>query len=206
MLDLLLVPIAVTYLIVVGVLFIYGLNFFYLTYLAWKRGAERLESPPMSVWPRVTVQLPIYNELYVAERLIDAVARLDYPTHLLDIQVLDDSTDETTEVVRRVVERLRARGIEICHLRRQNRSGFKAGALAHGLLTARGEFLAMFDADFIPPPDFLKRTLPYFQNPCIAFIQTRWGHVNRDYSFLTFLQSLAIDAHFMVEQCADRKS
>lgn len=202
MLDLLLVPIAVTYLIVVGVLFIYGLNFFYLTYLAWKRGAERLESPPMSVWPRVTVQLPIYNELYVAERLIDAVARLDYPTHLLDIQVLDDSTDETTEVVRRAVERLRARGIEIRHLRRQNRSGFKAGALAHGLLTARGEFLAMFDADFIPPPDFLKRTLPYFQNPCIAFIQTRWGHVNRDYSFLTFLQSLAIDAHFMVEQCA----
>ncbi len=202
MLDLFLVPIAVIYLMVIGMLFIYGLNFFYLTYLAWKRGKEHLESPPMSVWPRVTIQLPIYNELYVAERLIDAVARLDYPTPLLEIQVLDDSTDETTEVVRRAVERLRARGIEIYHLHRQNRSGFKAGALAHGLLTARREFLALFDADFIPPPDFLKRTLPYFQNPRIAFIQTRWGHVNRDYSFLTLLQSLAIDAHFMVEQSA----
>lgn len=202
MLDLFLVPIAVTYLIVVGLLFIYGLNFFYLTCLAWKRRDEHLRPPPMSVWPRVTVQLPIYNELYVAERLIEAAARLDYPAHLLEIQVLDDSTDETAQVVRSAVERLRRRGVEIYHLHRQIRNGFKAGALANGLLTARGEFLALFDADFIPPTDFLKRTLPHFQNPRLAFIQTRWGHVNRDYSFLTVLQSLTIDAHFMVEQFA----
>jgi cellulose synthase/poly-beta-1,6-N-acetylglucosamine synthase-like glycosyltransferase len=156
----------------------------------------------MHAWPHVTVQLPIYNELYVAERLINAVARLDYPADLLEIQVLDDSTDETVEVVHRTVGRLRAGGVNIVHLHRTHRGGFKAGALAEGLACAHGEFLAIFDADFVPPPDFLKWTLPYFQNPRIAFVQTRWGHVNRDYSFLTFLQSLTLDAHFVIEQFA----
>ncbi len=202
MLDLLFVPTALIYLVVVGLLFVYGINFFYLTYLTWRNRRVCLDTPRLMEWPAVTVQLPIYNELYVAERLIDAAARLEYPAHLIDIQVLDDSTDETMELARHAVERLQARGMNIAHLHRTQRTGFKAGALAEGLTRARGEFLAIFDADFVPPPDFLKRTLPHFQNPHIAFIQTRWGHLNREYSFLTFLQSLAIDAHFMVEQFA----
>lgn len=202
MADLLFVPIAVIYLAIVMMLFIYGINFFYLCYLTWRNRNVRDEMPALADLPRVTVQLPIYNELYVAERLIHAAAQLDYPADLLEIQVLDDSTDETMQVVRCAVERWRSRGVNVFHLHRQDRQGFKAGALARGLENARGEFLAFFDADFIPPPDFLKRTLPYFQSPRVAFVQARWGHVNRDYSFLTFLQSLAIDAHFMVEQFA----
>lgn len=202
MLDLLFVPITVIYLAVVMILFIYGINFFYLCYLTWQNRNVRETLPLLADFPRVTVQLPIYNELYVAERLINAAARLDYPAHLLEIQVLDDSCDETAELVRSSVERWRARGVDICQLHRNDRQGFKAGALARGLEQARGEFLALFDADFIPSPDFLKRTLPHFQNPRVAFVQARWGHVNRDYSLLTFLQSLAIDAHFMVEQFA----
>jgi cellulose synthase/poly-beta-1,6-N-acetylglucosamine synthase-like glycosyltransferase len=158
--------------------------------------------PALTRLPRVTVQLPIYNELYVAERLINAVARLDYPADRLEIQVLDDSTDETVEIVRALVERLRANGSAIEQLRRAERAGFKAGALAYGMAQARGEFIAIFDADFVPPRDFLKRTLPYFANSRIAFIQARWGHINRDYSLLTLLQSLIVDAHFMVEQFA----
>jgi len=202
MLNFLFVPIVILYFGVVGSLFIYGINFFYLTYLAWRKRGVRVDPPPLTTWPRVTVQLPIYNELYVAERLIEAAGRLDYPPHRLEIQVLDDSTDETVALVRGAVERLRARGLDIVHLHRAHREGFKAGALAAGLARARGEFLAIFDADFIPPSDFLRRTLSHFQSPRVAFVQTRWGYVNRDYSLLTYLQSLAIDAHFVVEQFA----
>lgn len=206
MLDLLLIPIAVLYLAVVVALFIYGVNFFYLTYLAWRKRDRRPAVAPLSQLPHVTVQLPIFNELYVADRLIDAVAKLDYPADRLEIQVLDDSTDETIQVVQCAVERWHDRGIRIEQIRRTKRVGYKAGALANGLIHARGEFLAIFDADFIPSPDFLKRTLPHFQNPRVAFIQTRWGHVNRDYSLFTLLQALAIDAHFMVEQFARSQS
>ncbi len=202
MLDLLLVPVTVLYLAVICALFIYGINFFFLSFRAWRDRRPPTPPPPVAQWPRVTVQLPIYNELYVAERLIEAVARLDYPAELLDIQVLDDSTDETVEITRCAVERLRQNGVPIAQLRRPNREGFKAGALAYGLTRASGEFIAIFDADFIPGPDFLKRTIPYFQDRTVAFIQTRWGHVNRDYTLFTYLQSLAIDAHFMVEQFA----
>lgn len=202
MFDLLFVPIAVTYLAIVMMLFIYGVNFFYLCYLTWQNRNVGDLHPSLDDLPHVTVQLPIYNELYVAERLINAAARLDYPAHLLEIQVLDDSNDETAELVRSAVDRWRARGVNICHVHRHDRLGFKAGALAHGFEQAHGEFFALFDADFIPATDFLNRTLPHFQNPRVAFVQARWGHVNRDYSFLTFLQSLAIDAHFMVEQFA----
>jgi len=200
MLDLLLVPIAVIYLAVVLMLFAYGINFFYLCWLAWHHKNQRDETPALTDLPRVTIQLPIYNELYVAERLINAAARLDYPAPLLEIQALDDSTDETVELVRATVERWRARGVNIAQLHRENRAGYKAGALANGLKQARGEFIAFFDADFVPSPDFLKRTLPHFQNPRVAFVQTRWDHLNRDYSFLTQLQALSIDAHFAVEQ------
>jgi cellulose synthase/poly-beta-1,6-N-acetylglucosamine synthase-like glycosyltransferase len=152
--------------------------------------------------PYVTVQLPIYNELYVAERLIEAAAALDYPRDRLEIQVLDDSTDETVSLVAGTVGRIQSQGIDIHHLHRVERHGYKAGALADGLQTAKGEFIAIFDADFIPNPDFLKRILPYFDHERIAFVQGRWGHLNSGYSLLTFLQSLSLDAHFAVEQLA----
>jgi cellulose synthase/poly-beta-1,6-N-acetylglucosamine synthase-like glycosyltransferase len=202
MFDLLFIPIALIYLLVVGTLFIYGVNFFYLTYIALRYRKAGPALPPLPSLPAVTVQLPIYNELYVAERLIAAAAALDYPPELLEIQVLDDSTDETTALVANQVSRLRRQGLDIQHLHRKDRTGYKAGALANGLAHARGEFIAIFDADFVPNPDFLRRTIPHFNQPQVAFVQARWGHINRDYSLLTFLQSLAIDAHFMVEQFA----
>lgn len=206
MLELLFVPTAILYLLVVMLLFVYGMNFFYLTTIAWRRQNIALSTPTIVQWPRVTVQLPIFNELYVAERLIRAAAALDYPAELLEIQALDDSSDETLGLVAHEVEAARARGINVVHLHRTVRSGFKAGALANGLAQSNGQFLAIFDADFIPPPDYLRRTLPHFADQRAAFIQTRWGHVNRSYSLLTFLQSLAIDAHFMVEQFARSQS
>jgi cellulose synthase/poly-beta-1,6-N-acetylglucosamine synthase-like glycosyltransferase len=200
--NLLFLPVAFVYVVVVVVLSFYGFNYIYLTILAWRRRGERLLAPRMTSWPRVTVQLPIFNELYVTERIIDAAGQFDYPHDLLQIQVLDDSTDETTAIARRAVDRLAREGLDIALIHRSDRTGFKAGALAEGLHRTKGEFVAIFDADFIPPSDFLKQTLPYFQDPHIAFVQTRWGHLNRDYSVLTFLQSLGLDAHFMVEQFA----
>lgn len=202
MLDLLFIPAAILYLLVVCMLFIYGLNFLYLTQLTIRKQNQRLEPPHMDAYPFVTVQLPIYNEMYVARRLIEAAAQLDYPRHLLEIQVLDDSTDETVNIIQDLIECLRAQGVNIILLHRENRTGFKAGALAAGFACSKGEFLAIFDADFLPPADFLKRTVPYFKDPQVGFVQTRWGHINRDYSVLTRLQSLAIDAHFTVEQFA----
>ncbi|GAB4580077.1 MAG: glycosyltransferase family 2 protein [Anaerolineales bacterium] len=200
--DSLLIPIAILYLLVVGCLFVYGVNFFYMTYLSIRLKPPLPPDLPEE-WPRVTVQLPVFNELYVAERLIEAAAGLEYPRERLEIQVLDDSTDETVELVARSVEAARARGIQIMHVHRDNRKGFKAGALAEGLQTATGEYIAIFDADFIPPPDFLRRTVPFLLHDAnLAFVQGRWGHVNRDYSFLTALQALSIDAHFMIEQSA----
>ena len=202
MTEILLIPVAILYLLVVGCLFVYGINFFYMTYLSVHHKPPAAPASP-DQWPPVTVQLPIYNELYVAERLIEATSRLDYPADLLESQVLDDSTDETVDVARAAVEAARLRGINILHLRRDNRKGFKAGALGEGLAQASGEYIAIFDSDFIPPPDFLRKTVPYlYHDSRLAFVQARWGHVNREYSFLTFLQSLSIDAHFMVEQFA----
>ena len=145
------------------------------------------------------MQLPIYNELYVAERVIDAAANLDYPIDKLQIQVLDDSTDETVQIVKTAVSRHQSRGINIQHICRTDRSGYKAGALQAGTRSATGDFIAMFDADFVPTPDFLRRVLPQFR-PEDAFVQARWGHLNRSYSLLTALQGISIDAHFMVEQ------
>ncbi|MFO7536893.1 MAG: glycosyltransferase [Chloroflexota bacterium] len=201
--DWLLIPLALLYFLVVGVLFIYGINFFYLTYQTWHRPAGMAVPPPPteSEWPHVTVQLPLYNELYVAERIIDAAARLDYPAGRLEIQVLDDSTDETAAIVAAAVTRWQAKGVNIHHLHRQNRQGFKAGALQAGLLRTEGELIAIFDADFVPQVDYLRRIVPYF-TPETAFVQARWGHLNRSYSLLTRLQAVAIDAHFVVEQFA----
>ena len=150
--------------------------------------------------PIVTIQLPIYNELYVVERLIDAVANFDWPIEKLEIQVLDDSNDETVEIIANKVKEWREKGIDIIHVIRPNREGFKAGALAYGMDLLRGEYIAIFDADFVPEPDFLNRTIPYFEDDRIGVVQTRWGHLNKDYSILTKLQAFALDAHFKIEQ------
>src|SRR5713101_2403165 len=175
-------------------LLVYGLNAYVMIALHWwTRRSARAALPPADppVWPLVTVQLPLYNERYVAGRLLEAAGTLDYPADRLEIQVVDDTT-----------QRLRARGVNVVHVRRTDRTGFKAGALASGLVSARGEFVAIFDADFVPPPEFLRRTIPHFADARVAVVQTRWGHLNRDFSVLTVAQSLGIDGHFGVEQVA----
>ena len=150
-------------------------------------------------WPSVTVQLPLYNERYVAERAIRALAALEYPKDLLEVQVLDDSTDSTSEVVTRVVSELRQRGVHIHHIRRMTRTGFKAGALADGLVTASGDLIAIFDADFIPHPDFLLQIVGEFDHADVGMVQARWSHINEDHSLLTKTQALQLDAHFTLE-------
>ncbi len=163
--------------------------------------------PPREKYePLVTVQLPIFNEKYVVERLLEATSQLNYPKEKLEIQLLDDSTDETTNIILKKIESLRPLGLDIKLIHRENRLGFKAGALDHGLHSAKGEFIVIFDADFIPQPDFLQHTLPYFSDPCIGVVQTRWGHLNRDYSLLTQLQAFGLDAHFSIEQTARNAS
>jgi cellulose synthase/poly-beta-1,6-N-acetylglucosamine synthase-like glycosyltransferase len=193
----------VPYFLVLFVLAIYGLHRYWLVYDYYKY-AKNVPGPPPEVtsWPRVTVQLPIFNERYVIERLVDAVARFDYPHELLDIQVLDDSTDETQQVARGCVDRYAAQGLPISYIHRTNREGYKAGALENGLKTAAGEFIVIFDADFIPEPDFLRRTLPYLQNPQIGMVQARWTYLNRDYSLLTQVETILLDGHFVIEHGA----
>ena len=186
-------------------LLLYGLNAYVMIALHWRASRRRqaLPAPPdVSVWPLVTVQLPVYNERYVARRLLQAAANLDYPADRLEIQVLDDSTDDTKHIVAEMVQRLQAGGVDITHVHRAERTGFKAGALAAGLTKARGELVAIFDADFVPPRDFLRRTIPHFAESRVAVVQTRWGHLNPDFSLLTRAQSLGIDGHFGVEQTA----
>lgn len=150
--------------------------------------------------PFITIQLPVYNELYVMKRLLDNIALLDYPKNKLEIQVLDDSTDESIKKTLKQIEQLKAKGLDIVHIHRLDRQGFKAGALKEGLAIAKGEFIAIFDADFLPKSDWLKQTVPYFKNPKIGVVQTRWGHINRNYSLLTQIQAFALDFHFTMEQ------
>lgn len=202
MFDFMLILFGILYAGIIVLLFAYSANSFYLIYLSWRNQFPQAASSPPTKWPEVTVQLPIYNEQYVVERLIKASTNLDYPKDLLEIQVLDDSTDETREIVKNSVNTKRLSGIDISLIHREKRIGYKAGALAHGLKSARGDYIVLFDADFIPPPDFLRKTIPYFQDPGIAFVQTRWGHLNRDYSLVTHLQALTLDAHFMIDQHA----
>ena len=152
--------------------------------------------------PFVTVQLPVYNEKYVVDRLVNAVANLNYPRDCFEVQVLDDSTDETQEIAQNAVDRASLRGLDIHYLHRNNREGFKAGALAEGLMKARGELIAIFDADFVPPSDFLSRVLVPFHDPRVGMVQGRWGHLNRDYSLLTRVQAMFLDAHFILEHGA----
>ena len=150
--------------------------------------------------PYVTIQLPVYNEEYVMERLLANIAKIEYPKSKLEIQVLDDSTDDTVHDTAERIKVLQESGLDIQHIRRENRQGFKAGALKEGLLTAKGDFIAIFDADFLPDPDWLKKTVIYFKDEEIGVVQTRWGHINRDYSTLTKIQAFALDAHFTLEQ------
>lgn len=150
--------------------------------------------------PFVTIQLPVYNELYVMKRLLKNIAKLEYPNDKLEIQVLDDSTDESIETTAKHIKKIQEKGIDIQHIRRTNRKGFKAGALKEGLKTAKGEFIAIFDADFLPKKDWLLQTIPYFKDDKIGVVQTRWGHINRNYSTLTKIQAFALDAHFTLEQ------
>jgi cellulose synthase/poly-beta-1,6-N-acetylglucosamine synthase-like glycosyltransferase len=188
------------YFVVMVILATYGLHRYTLVYNYFKHRQNVPGPPPeISAWPKVTVQLPIYNERYVIERLVEAVAQFDYPREMLEIQVLDDSTDETQAVARNCVKRHRALGVPITYLHRDNRQGFKAGALQEGLKTATGEFVAIFDADFIPPADFLRRTVPYFLEPKLAMIQTRWSYINRNYSALTEVEAILLDGHFAIE-------
>ncbi len=183
---------------------IFGLHRYYLVYL-YKRGMRQEDLPkqqPCAGLPRVTVQLPVYNEMYVTERLIRAVCRIDYPRDLLEIQILDDSTDDTSSIAKQCASELRSLGFDIKRVARESREGYKAGALAAGLAEARGELVAIFDADFVPPANFLKKTVPAFSDSQVGIVQTRWGHLNRDYSLLTKAQSVLLDGHFMIEQTA----
>ena len=201
------IAVIVAYGLVLLVLSVYGSHRYFMAYLYYRHKYNlptprgRFETPP-----RVTVQLPVYNEMNVVERLIGAVARLDYPRHLLQIQVLDDSTDETTHIARRCVEHWRAEGLDIAYVHRTNRKGFKAGALENGLRTASGEFVAVFDADFVPSPDFLRRTVDFFTDPDIGMVQVRWEHLNRQSSALTQVQSILLDGHFVIEHTARNRS
>nr|MBS0037991.1 glycosyltransferase family 2 protein [Saprospiraceae bacterium] len=174
--------------------------------LSWKYKKKHGLPPPKVAnieeknLPFVTIQLPIFNELYVVERLIDVVCAISYPISKLEIQVLDDSTDETTQLAHKKVSFYREEGFNITHIRRKDRKGFKAGALQYGLSLAKGEFIAIFDADFIPHPMFLKNTIPYFNRSKVGIVQTRWTHLNEFYSLITRLQAFQLNVHFSVEQ------
>lgn len=185
-------------------IFLFSLGQLHLTwlYVRKKRNVETKIILDTTFEPLVTIQLPIYNEKYVIERLIDAVSKLEYPKHKLEIQVLDDSTDETTEIIQKKIDQLKNTGLDIKLIHRKDRTGFKATALDNGFHLASGEFITIFDADFIPEPDFLKKTIPYFKDHSIGVVQTRWGHINKDYSMLTKLQAFGLDAHFSIEQVA----
>ncbi|AQS93848.1 glycosyl transferase family 2 [Polaribacter sp. BM10] len=162
--------------------------------------SEKLDFSNPKEIPFVTIQLPVYNELYVMKRLLKNIAKIEYPLDKLEIQVLDDSTDESVETTAKHIKEIQDKGIDIQHIQRTNRQGFKAGALKEGLKIAKGEFIAIFDADFLPQKDWLLQTVPYFKNENIGVVQTRWGHINRNYSTLTKIQAFALDAHFTLEQ------
>jgi cellulose synthase/poly-beta-1,6-N-acetylglucosamine synthase-like glycosyltransferase len=192
------------YLIALGYITLFCLMQFHLLYHYKKyHNSKHPEPEPLQdhEWPAVTIQLPIFNEMYVVERLIDNICELDYPSGKMSIQVLDDSTDETHLISLRKVEEYASKGYNIELIRREDREGYKAGALKYGMQFAKGDYIAIFDADFLPPKDFLKRTIPYFfQDPKIGVVQTKWGHLNQDYSLITRLQAFQLNVHFTVEQ------
>ena len=189
------------YTLLLVILFFYSLHSFLLIYYYYKfRNHCRKEIRRLIRYPKVTVQLPIYNEKYVIHRLLKSVIELDYPKRRLEIQVLDDSNDETSEIVARLVEEYRRRRFDIHHIQRGSRAGYKAGALQYGLERAKGDFVAIFDADFVPAANFLKALLTDFDSPFVAGVQARWGHLNHDDSLLTRAQAIGLDNHFAMEQ------
>ena len=177
-----------------------SLLFSYLQHKRANKKNDAAKQPLPASLPPVTVQLPVYNEIYVVERLMDAVAQFSYPKDKLQIQVLDDSTDETSALIRKKAFELQQAGITVEHIQRETRKGYKAGALANALESATGDFIAIFDADFLPCPDFLLRTLPAFSHPQTGMVQTRWEHLNKNHSLITRLQAFGLDAHFSIEQ------
>ena len=189
------------------ILFIFGSHGFIMLFYHKKyREVKHIPVEHLKLDSMVTIQLPLYNEFYVVERLINAICAIDYPKELLEIQVLDDSTDETVKVVAKMVEQKQKEGFNIVHIRRNSRKGFKAGALKEGMKTAKGDYIAIFDADFIPNKNFLKKTLSFFNDDNVGMVQTRWEHLNGDYSLLTKAQALALDGHFVIEQSVRNKA
>jgi len=195
------------YLMLLGLLSCYGVYRYCLLWLYY-RVKSRRPIPPASLesWPTVTIQIPVYNERYVVERAIRSACEVDYPQDRLEIQLLDDSTDDTSAVIARTLTAYRRQGLKVLHLRRENRAGFKAGALAEGLKHATSELIAVFDVDFIIPRDFLTRTAPFFADPKVGMVQARWGHVNANYSLLTQAQAVFLDGHFAIEQVARHRA
>lgn len=195
--------ITILYLLCLSYLFAFSMGQLHLTWNYLQSRKKKLnEELTLIKFPNVTIQLPVYNEKYVVERLLDAISKFDYPKEKLEIQVLDDSSDETTEIILKKMETLRPLSLDIKLIHRESREGFKAGALDHGFQLAKGEYIVIFDADFIPTPDFLKKTIPYFTNEKVGVVQTRWAHINKNYSLLTKLQAFGLDAHFSIEQSA----
>jgi cellulose synthase/poly-beta-1,6-N-acetylglucosamine synthase-like glycosyltransferase len=198
----------IPYFVVLILLASYGIHRYTLVYLYYRNKKNRTTEPAQrfSELPRVTVQLPIFNEQFVVDRLLQAICQLDYPREKLEIQLLDDSTDETVAVARGLVQHYSAQGYPVTYLHRTNRAGFKAGALHEGMKSASGEYIAIFDADFVPPPDFLQRTIHHFTGENIGMVQTRWTHINRHYSFLTEVEAILLDGHFVLEHSGRARS
>ena len=197
----------IIYFLSLTILFGFGIHGLVLLY--YYRKTQNIKTPEMNFdgdYPVVTIQLPMYNEMYVIERLIKAVCNIEYPKEKLHIQVLDDSTDETTIIASKLVDEYKSKGYDIEYIHRTNRAGYKAGALKEGLEKAKGEFVAIFDADFVPNKDFLLKTLPYFRDKKVGMVQTRWEHLNEEYSFLTRAAALALDGHFVIEQQVRNKA
>ncbi len=201
------VLVIVLYMVVLAILGIYGFHRGHLLYLYWRHRNDPQVPPALfGELPRVTVQLPMFNEMYVAERLLEGVASIDYPKDRLEIQVLDDSIDETTEIARKKAQELRDRGFDVTFLHRTNRHGYKAGALEEGLVEAKGDYVLVFDADFVPTPSIVMDLIHHFTDPKVGMVQARWGHLNRDYSVLTRVQSMMLDGHFVIEHIARNRS
>jgi cellulose synthase/poly-beta-1,6-N-acetylglucosamine synthase-like glycosyltransferase len=195
------------YLVVLVTLALYGFHRSTLVYLYYRYKHNRPQpKATFTDLPSVTVQLPLFNEMYVATRLLEAVAKIDWPHDRFEVQVLDDSTDETQEICRKKVAEIAATGVDIKYIHRTDRTGFKAGALENGLQTARGQYVLVFDADFLPSPSILHDTVHFFTDEKVGMVQVRWGHVNRDFSRLTQIQALMLDGHFVIEHTARNRS
>ena len=199
--------ILIAYFISIFMLFSFGSHFFIMIYYYKKHKNDNPKTNnELEEFPKVTIQLPVFNEIYVVQRLLDAVCKIRYPKDKLEIQVLDDSTDETVQEIARIIKEKNALGFDFVHIHRTNRQGYKAGALKEGLAIAKGEYIAIFDADFVPHPNFLEKTLPHFNKPEIGMVQTRWEHLNEEYSIITKAQAFALDAHFVLEQSVRNKA